>query len=46
MAKFTFAQMIAKVFILLGKIGITGGNMVSCYYLMKLVFKDFEDHPE
>lgn len=35
--------MIAKIFILLGKIGITGGNMVSCYYIMKLVFKDFED---
>jgi hypothetical protein len=42
MLKFSFAQMIAKIFILLGKVGITAGNMVSCYYIMKLVFKDME----
>lgn len=42
MLKFSFAQMIAKVFILLGKVGIVAGNMVSCYYIMKLVFKDME----
>lgn len=45
MAKFTFAQLIAKMFILLGKVGIVAGNVVSCYYIMKLVFKDFEDDP-
>ena len=44
MVKFSFAQLIAKVFILLGKVGITAGNMVSCYYIMLLVFKDMEDH--
>lgn len=42
MLKFSFAQLIAKIFILLGKVGITAGNMVSCYYIMKLVFKDME----
>jgi hypothetical protein len=42
MLKFGFAQMIAKLFILLGKVGITAGNMVSCYYIMKLVFKDMD----
>lgn len=45
MAKFTFAQLIAKMFILLGKVGIVAGNVVSCFYIMKLVFKDFEDDP-
>lgn len=45
MLKFSFAQMIAKIFIFLGKIGIVAGNMVSCYYIMKLVFKDFESTP-
>ena len=44
MLKFSFAQMIAKVFVLLGKVGITAGNMVSCYYIMRLVFDDFNDH--
>lgn len=44
--KYSFAQMIAKIFILLGKIGITAGNMVSCYYIMKIIFDDFNDHPE
>jgi len=42
MLKFSFAQMIAKVFMLLGKVAITAGNMVSCYYIMKLVFDDFD----
>lgn len=42
MAKFAFANLIAKVFIFLGKLGVTAGNMISCYYIMKLVFKDFE----
>jgi choline transporter-like protein 2/4/5 len=35
MAKFAFANLIAKVFIFLGKVGVTAGNMVSCYYVMK-----------
>lgn len=46
MAEFAFANLIAKVFILLGKIGVTCGNMVSCYYIMKFVFKDFQGNPE
>jgi hypothetical protein len=46
MAAFAFANLIAKVFIFLGKLGVTAGNMVSCYYIMKLVFKDFEGNPE
>jgi len=33
------------MFILLGKVGIVAGNVVSCFYIMKLVFKDFEDDP-
>lgn len=33
--KFSFANMIAKVFILLGKVAITAGNMVSLYNIMK-----------
>lgn len=32
--KFSFANLIAKVFILLGKVAITAGNMVSLYYIM------------
>lgn len=43
--KYSFAQMIAKIFILLGKIGITAGNMVSCYYIMKIIFDDFNGNP-
>lgn len=46
MAKFTFAQMISKIFILIGKVGITVANMASCYQIMKFVFKDFEDNLE
>ena len=42
MLKFSFAQLIAKIFILLGKVSITAGNMVSCYYIMKLVFNDLD----
>lgn len=41
-SKFVLANLIAKVFIFLGKVGIVCGNTVSCYYIMKLVFKDFE----
>jgi hypothetical protein len=35
MAKFAFANTIAKVFIFIGKVAITGGNMISLYYLVK-----------
>lgn len=42
MAKFAFAKLLATVFIFLGKLGIVCGNVVSCYYIMLLVFKDFE----
>lgn len=35
MLKFSFANMIAKVFILLGKVAITAGNMFSLYQVMK-----------
>lgn len=35
MAKFAFANLIAKVFILIGKVAITGGNMISLYYIIK-----------
>lgn len=38
--KFSFANFIAKVFILLGKIGITAGNCVSFYFMLKLVTKE------
>ena len=32
------------MFILMGKVAITGGNMVSCYFFMKLVFKNLDGH--
>lgn len=35
MLKFSFANLIAKVFILLGKVAITAGNMFSLYNVMK-----------
>ena len=35
MLKFSFANMIAKVFVLLGKVAITAGNMFSLYEVMK-----------
>lgn len=34
-AAFIFANMIAKAFIFLGKVGITVGNVVTLYYIMK-----------
>lgn len=43
MLKFTFANMIAKVFILLGKIAITVGNVFSLLWIMKNVTKDTEE---
>jgi solute carrier family 44 (choline transporter-like protein), member 2/4/5 len=35
MLKFSFANLIAKIFILLGKVAITVGNMFSLYEIMK-----------
>ena len=35
MTKFSFANLLAKIFILLGKVTITAVNMVSLYYLME-----------
>lgn len=35
LAKFSFANFIAKIFMFMGKVAITGTNMVSCYYVMK-----------
>ena len=35
MMKFTFANLIAKIFILLGKVAITAGNMFSLYKVMQ-----------
>jgi hypothetical protein len=35
MTKFTFANLIAKMFILLGKVAITAGNMFSLYKVMQ-----------
>ena len=35
LAKFSFANFIAKIFMFMGKVAITGGNIVSCYYVMK-----------
>lgn len=38
--KFSFANFIAKIFILLGKIAITAGNTISFYFMLKLVTKE------
>lgn len=35
MLKFTFANFIAKIFTLLGKVGIVVGNLFSLYFIMK-----------
>lgn len=41
--KFSFANLIAKVFIFIGKLAITVGNCYSLFALMKFVFKDTEE---
>jgi hypothetical protein len=41
--KFAFANMIAKVFILLGKIGILVANLFSLYGIMKYITEDTEE---
>jgi hypothetical protein len=35
MAKFSFANLIAKVFIFIGKLAITGANVMTCHFIMK-----------
>lgn len=41
--KFVFANMIAKCFIFLGKVGITIGNCFSLFFIMKYITKDTEE---
>ena len=43
MLKFTFANLIAKIFTFLGKVGIVVGNLFSCYFIMKYITKDLEE---
>lgn len=43
MLKFTFANFIAKIFTLLGKIGIVVGNLFSLLFIMKNITKDTEE---
>jgi hypothetical protein len=43
MLKFTFANFIAKIFTLLGKVGIVVGNLFSLYFIMKNITKDLEE---
>jgi choline transporter-like protein 2/4/5 len=43
MLKFGFANMIAKIFTLLGKVGIVVGNLFSLYAIMKYITKDTEE---
>lgn len=42
-AAFVFAKIIAKVFIFIGKVGITVGNCFTCYAIMKFITKDLEE---
>lgn len=41
--KFSFANMIAAIFIFLGKIGITVGNCFSLLFIMKTITKDMDE---
>jgi len=41
--KFGFANMIAKIFTLLGKVAIVVGNLFSLYFIMKNITKDTEE---
>jgi choline transporter-like protein 2/4/5 len=41
--KFSFANLLAKVFIFLGKAAVTVGNVFSCYFIMKNITKDTEE---
>jgi len=41
--KFSFANLLANVFIFLGKVGITVGNVFSLLFIMKTVTKDMDE---
>jgi hypothetical protein len=41
--KFQFANLIANVFIFLGKVGLTVGNIFSLLFIMKTITKDSEE---
>ena len=41
--EFAWANFIADLFILLGKVGITTINCFSCYMIMKYVTKDLDE---
>lgn len=43
MLKFSFANLIAKVFTFLGKLAITVGNCFSLYFIMKNITKDTDE---
>jgi hypothetical protein len=43
MLKFSFANLIAKVFILLGKVALTVGNICSLLFIMKNITNDTEE---
>lgn len=43
LAKFAFANLLAKVFIFLGKVAITVGNVFSLYFIMKNITMDTEE---
>lgn len=42
-AEFVFVKIISKVFIFIGKVGITVGNCFCCYAIMKFITKDLEE---
>jgi choline transporter-like protein 2/4/5 len=42
-AEFIFVKIIAKVFIFIGKVGITVGNCFSCYAIMKYITEDLDE---
>jgi len=41
--QFSFANMIAKVFIFIGKVGITVGNVFSLVFIMKTMTGDWDE---
>ena len=43
LAKFSFAQVLASMFILAGKVAISFASCVSLFFIMKYVTKDMEE---
>lgn len=41
--KFIFANTLAKMFMFIGKVGITVGNCISCYLIMRYITFDIEE---